>query len=218
VKSYKDCFSNKNFIIAFFSSVLFFILSIIIQVFVSGYTDRAAGGAVSDIFLSNTRVYEVGWIFVWGSIILALFLLFLCLYDLRSFPFVFKSIAFFTVVRAIFVSLTHISVFPNHLIINSSLSGYLLFSGIFTGNDLFFSGHTGLPFLLALIFWKDKVLRIIFLSSSLIFAAVVLLGHIHYSIDVLSAFFITYTVYVIACKLFKKDKAFFETTEPIVSL
>jgi membrane-associated phospholipid phosphatase len=81
-----------------------------------------------------------------------------------------------------------------------------MFSGIFTGNDLFFSGHTGLPFLLALMFWKhDPTSRTIFLGFSILFATVVLMGHIHYSIDVLSAFFITYGIFHICKFLFKKE-------------
>ena len=77
--------------------------------------------------------------------------------------------------------------------------------GIFNGNDLFFSGHTGLPFLLALIFWENKKLRFLFLGFSVLFAVVVLLGHLHYSIDVFAAYFITYTIFHICKFLFKKD-------------
>jgi membrane-associated phospholipid phosphatase len=80
-----------------------------------------------------------------------------------------------------------------------------LFPSIFMGDDLFFSGHAGLPFLLALIFWDDVLLRTIFLGFSVLFSIVVLLGHLHYSIDVASAFFITFTIFVIAKKFFKKD-------------
>ena len=71
-------------------------------------------------------------------------------------------------------------------------------------NDLFFSGHTGAPFLMALVFWPHKRLRYIFLAWSGFFAVVVLLGHIHYTIDVLSAFFITYGIYHIALHFFPK--------------
>ena len=70
---------------------------------------------------------------------------------------------------------------------------------------LFFSGHTGLPFLLALMFWEHKVIRNIFLTFSFTFAIVVLLGHIHYSIDVLSAFFISYGILDVCKFLFKRE-------------
>ncbi len=43
------------------------------------------------------------------------------------------------------------------------------------GSDLFFSGHTGAPFLLALIFWKQPALRAVFLGASGVFAVSVLL-------------------------------------------
>jgi hypothetical protein len=36
-----------------------------------------------------------------------------------------------------------------------------------------------------------------------------LLAHLHYSIDVFAAFFITYSIYHIGIKLFKKDFDFF---------
>jgi membrane-associated phospholipid phosphatase len=74
------------------------------------------------------------------------------------------------------------------------------------GGDLFFSGHTGLPFLIALIYWDHKTYRIIFITLAAIFGSVALMGHLHYSIDVFAAFFITYAIYHIAMQIFKKDK------------
>lgn len=74
-----------------------------------------------------------------------------------------------------------------------------------SSNDLFFSGHTGLPFLFALIFWKYKIPRYVFTVSSGIAGVAVLLSHVHYTIDVLGAYFITYTIYVISKKIFKKE-------------
>jgi hypothetical protein len=62
-------------------------------------------------------------------------------------------------------------------------------NSIFYGGDLFFSGHTGLPFLAALAFWHIPTLRIFYLASTWYFGTVVLLGHYHYSIDVLAALF-----------------------------
>jgi membrane-associated phospholipid phosphatase len=88
-------------------------------------------------------------------------------------------------------------------------------SKISFGGDLFFSGHTGMPFLLALIFWEDKWTRFLFLGFSIMFGIVVLLAHLHYSIDVLSAFFITYTIFHLALYIFKKDRDMFHYFENI---
>ena len=46
------------------------------------------------------------------------------------------------------------------------------------------------------------MLRYLFLAWSVFFGIVVLLGHLHYTIDVLSAFFITYGIVDIAKWLF----------------
>ena len=47
--------------------------------------------------------------------------------------------------------------------------------------------------------------RTISLVASLVFGTAVLLGHLHYSIDVFSAFFITYAIFHLAIWLFPKD-------------
>lgn len=52
-------------------------------------------------------------------------------------------------------------------------------------------------------------LRLLFIGSAIFFGVIVLIAHMHYSIDVLSAFFITYAIYRIAESIFKKDYALF---------
>ena len=210
MQSFKKYFSDKNYLISFLSGSVLLIISLVVQFFISGYVTRSGSGSVTDIVLSNTRVYDVGGIFVWGTIILIAICFFMALARPNYIPFAIKSVAVFTLIRAVFVSLTHISPFPTHVIISSPFFNKEVFNGILTGNDLFFSGHTGMPFLLALMFWDNKKLRFLFLGFSLMFAVVVLLGHLHYSIDVLSAFFITYSIFQI-CKLwFKKDWKLFQ--------
>jgi cell division protein FtsW (lipid II flippase) len=70
-------------------------------------------------------------------------------------------------------------------------------------NDLFFSGHTAVPFLGFLLF-KDSNIRYFFLISSIVLGATVLFMHIHYSIDVFSAFFITFGTFKLGEHVFKK--------------
>ncbi len=211
MQSYKAYFSDKNFVISFLSSVAILAISLVMQFFINAYVTRSISGSVTDIVLSNTRVYNVGWIFVWGTVSLILLGAIVGLSKINYAPFAFKSIAVFILIRSIFISITHISPFPTHILITSTFFNKEAFTGILNGNDLFFSGHTGLPFLLALMFWNiNKKLSYTFIGFSLMFAVVVLLGHLHYSIDVLAAFFITYTIFDICKFLFKRDWKLFQ--------
>lgn len=59
--------------------------------------------------------------------------------------------------------------------------------------DLFFSGHTATMFIMYLITKKNGLFKNCLLIATISIAILVLLQHIHYSIDVLTAFFISYT-------------------------
>jgi membrane-associated phospholipid phosphatase len=212
MKSYKEYFTDKNFLKSFFGGIILLSVSLVAQFFISSYVNSLPSEPVTDLILSNIRVYDVSLIFVYGSVVLLIIGIIIAIRNLNYVPFAMKSLALFTLIRSLFVILTHMSIFPTHITINSAFFNSQAFNGIFTGNDLFFSGHTGLPFLLALMIWnKDKNLRIIFLGFSILFGTVVLLGHIHYSIDVLSAFFITYTIFHICKFIFKREWQIFLT-------
>ena len=210
MQSYKTYFTDKTFLISFFGGLILLATSLVSQFFVTGYVNDLPSTPVTDLILSNIRVYDVGGIFVYGSFLLLFVALFVALRKPSSIPFMLKSVALFTLIRSLFVIMTHFTSFPTRIAIESSFLNHAFFDGIFTGNDLFFSGHTGLPFLLVLMFWDyNKTTRTVFLGFSILFAIVVLLGHIHYSIDVLSAFFITYGIFQICKFLFKQEWEFF---------
>jgi hypothetical protein len=215
---YKEAFSDKKFIRSLFFSFLFLLGALVVNYFAALYAFERASGAVSDIVLSNIPVFDIDWIFVYGPIVFGIWMAFLCISNPRTLPFTMKSIAMFVLIRSGFITLTHIGPFPDRNIIdaNSTLllhaisnnPNFFLFS---TGADLFFSGHTGLPFMLALVFWKRRLTRIFCFVTSIFFGVIVLLGHLHYSIDVASAFFISYTIYVITAKTFKTDREKFQS-------
>lgn len=210
MQSYKTFFTNKSFLISFWGGLTILLISLIARSYVSDYVNGLPNTPVADLILSNVRVYDVGGVFVYGSVLLLVLAIFVGLEKVNRLPFMMKSVALFTLIRSVFVILTHISAFPTAIIIESSFFNHPVFDGIFTGNDLFFSGHTGLPFLLALIFWENKTWKTIFLGFSALFGIVVLLGHIHYSIDVLAAFFITYGIFQICKILFKREWELFQ--------
>ena len=63
--------------------------------------------------------------------------------------------------------------------------------------DLFFSGHTATTFLLVLYLWPRPRLRWIALAAHLVVAASVLLARIHYSIDVVGAWAMTFAIFAL---------------------
>ncbi|GBD87345.1 hypothetical protein BMS3Abin03_01277 [bacterium BMS3Abin03] len=67
----------------------------------------------------------------------------------------------------------------------------LLGSGDILTKDLFFSGHTATLFLLFLL-EERKYLKVIFIISTVVVGASVLLQHVHYTIDVFAAPFFAY--------------------------
>ena len=207
---YKKHFKNKDFIINVLAGVFLLVASMIIGAYAGHYATESASNPVTDIILNNVPVFDVDGIFLYGPLIFWLFVTFLFLKEPKRIPFILKSVALFVLIRSLFVTLTHIGPFPDQSIIHGPQN---FFESLMFGGDLFFSGHTGLPFLLALIFAKDKRLLVLFTAIAIFFGIVVLLGHLHYSIDVLAAFFITYTIYHIACWLFKKDKGLFDSAE-----
>lgn len=202
---YKIHFTNRLFLWCLLSSMLLLGVSLWVNFYASTYATTSASNPVTDIILSNIRVYDVDGLFIYGTLIFWYFFTFLCFVYPYKIPYLFKSIALFVLIRSIFISLTHIAPFGTAIAINSAT----IVNKFTFGADLFFSGHTGLPFLLALVFWNHKKLRTIFLLSSVFFGVVVLLGHIHYSIDVFAAFFITYTIYKLSAVFFKEDIKFF---------
>lgn len=63
--------------------------------------------------------------------------------------------------------------------------------------DLFYSGHTSTIFLMFLCFrrWWDRLLALI---GSLLVGGLLLVQHVHYTVDVLGAFALTYPLYWLA--------------------
>ena len=142
-------------------------------------------------------------VFIWGF---AAFLLWLVaaslLFERRRCAYIAWSYALLTAVRSFFILLTPMSLPPEA----TRLEGDALYSWI--GHyltfkyDLFFSAHTALPFLAFLVFRRPLV-RLSFLAFALTLALTVLLGRLHYSIDVFSAFFIVYALHLAEARWFQ---------------
>mgnify|MGYP001576256137 FL=1 len=204
-EKHKFQWSQKSFLFSAVLAFLFLASSLIVNYAAGNYAVEKASNGVTDIILDNLPTMDVDGIFIYGAILFGLFIAVLLIREPRQIPFIIKSIALFVFIRAVFISLTHLGpIFQQAPPVSN-----IIFRNLMFGADYFFSGHTGLPFLLALSFWSNKYLRNLFLVASFIFGASALLGHYHYSIDVFAAFFISYGIFHIARRLFAGDHKLF---------
>lgn len=68
---------------------------------------------------------------------------------------------------------------------------------LYMTKDLFFSGHTAVTFLILLYVWPQPRLRRITLAAHLLVVASVFLSHLHYSIDVVGAYAVAFSLFVL---------------------
>ncbi len=66
--------------------------------------------------------------------------------------------------------------------------------------DLFYSGHTSTIFLMFLCF-RERISRLLALIGSLAVGSLLLVQHVHYTIDVMGAFVFTYPLYWLSKKI-----------------
>lgn len=206
----KKQFYNSDYFYAVILGVLLFLFSVTFNYIANIYAENSASYAVTDVILNHTKVYNLddAILVVTGALIV--FGLYEAFTQPKKLPFLLKSTALFIFVRSISITLTHIGPFSPHLVFDTS-GRIISLMGLGNSGDLFFSGHTGMPFLWTLIFWEKKVLRYIFMAGSVALGTFVLLAHLHYSIDVFSAFFITYSIFHISQKVFADDWRMFKS-------
>lgn len=68
---------------------------------------------------------------------------------------------------------------------------------VYLTKDLFFSGHTATTLLLLLYVWPHPKLRWPMLASHLLIVASLFFAHLHYTIDVIGAYAITFSLFVL---------------------
>jgi hypothetical protein len=191
----KDIIEHKYKILL---ALLFLAIAAVATVLSSTYVDEITTIAVPDLLLDVLPVVNLSFLFVWGIIaVVAVYILYPFLYKPRKIHYSIGILSLFLMVRSAFIILTHLKA-PAGAI---PVAGSGILSFVTYSNDLFFSGHTGLPFLGFLVY-ESRRIRYFMLGASIVLAITVLLMHVHYSIDVASAYFITYGVYKIGDQLF----------------
>lgn len=165
------------------------------------YATKMAGPPVGDLILDHIPTLDLTTLHVSVAIGFWLAVVTWILGHPQAHAFTTRAFAVLLLVRSFFISITHLGPPPNLLKVEGPFAELILFTG-----DLFFSGHVGAPFLLALIFWHRPAVRWTGLAAAAFFAPVVLLAHVHYSIDVFGALPMVWAIYEASCRLYPQHR------------
>ena len=189
-KQWKREFLDHKYLILI--SLILLALAYLVSFIASTYVDSIITTIVPDLILDHIPVLDLDMVFGYGIIIVIstifIYTVFFRIKDAHRVTFQFSLLLF---VRSFFMVLTHLGKPAVAKAVTDLPAFYQLFN---FHNDLFFSAHTAVPFMAFLIFRKEKIGKF-FLLMAIILAITVLFMHVHYSIDVFSAFFITFGVY-----------------------
>lgn len=174
-------------------------LVIVINPFFFTHIQQRQGIELNDWILNFIPQYDVSipvFCIMWGMVVLAIFRAAQNPKFLITFGWTYLLLA---VSRIISISLVPLNM-PKGLI---NLHDPII--NIFYGNqlvtkDLFYSGHTATMFLIFLCL-KNKYDKAFALTATIAIAILLLVQHIHYTIDVIAAPFFTYLLYLISKKI-----------------
>lgn len=195
-------FKDRTYVVSLVTGMLVFVGGFFVNYYVSLYHDNFVYASVGDVILNRLPTYNLEFLFIDGFYFLIV-LLFVYPTFVRPElgPFMLKTFGLLLLLRSGFIMLTHVGPPEGFFYAGAEdVFGGPLKKFIFR-NDLFFSGHTAIPFL-GFLLLRGERFRWFFFASSLVMGATVLLMHVHYSIDVFSAFFIAHGIYVLSDRIF----------------
>ncbi|MBI2638461.1 hypothetical protein HYW83_02620 [Candidatus Peregrinibacteria bacterium] len=201
---WRELLKEKNFRISLLVGIFLLFTALIVMNLAASYKETVIVQPVGDLILDRLPPLDLNISFTYGFfLIITLIVLYPLFFKPQLGPFTAKTMAAFLIIRAFFITLTHIGA-PKGFLLPAWGGDPDSALRLFYVNDLFFSGHVGLPFLAALLFWENKFMRWFMIIMSFVQALTVLFLRVHYSIDVFSAFFITYAIYIVSDKIFNK--------------
>jgi membrane-associated phospholipid phosphatase len=190
--NWKKAWDNKYFRIYFPIITVAFVVVILIYGRFLDFIELRSGSILQDPVLNSFEPKEVTW-YTFGIIYISVIMV---LFHLSWQPvqllIAFQAYIFIALARMLSMYLTPLDP-PPLLIPLEDPFVQSVSSGVLT-RDLFFSGHTSTLFLLFLSCTGRKM-KVFFLICTILVGILVLVQHVHYSIDVVAAPFYAYTCY-----------------------
>lgn len=195
---WKTFFKNSKSRTEFILTIIIFVPLLISFSQFLLFVEERKGVVLNDPILSLYNPIDLTWL-IFGLIYISIILFFFNnIKDPKMVIIALQVYGLMVVFRIIAMYLTPFEA-PETLLLLNDPFVQLFGEGDILTKDLFFSGHTGTLFLLFLLA-KNKFLKVIFLSATILVGFAVLLQHVHYTIDVFVAPFIAFASYTIIMK------------------
>jgi len=201
---WRAAFSDYSFTIKLVTTIAIFAIGALQFPTYFYHIQKREGQILNDYILNYLPAHDVStpiFAIIYGLLIYMLFRI------LRN-PNLFLLFGLTFVIETVF-RMTTIYLFPlNHpqnlVILHDTFAELLIY-----GNnepitkDLFFSGHTA-TMVMIWLFVEKPLEKFIAAIATFLLASLLLIQHVHYSVDVLGAFFFTYLSYLIAKQIVDK--------------
>lgn len=180
--------------------VTFLLLSVVISALTNflNFVEVRKGVALSDPILNLFKPVDLTWLIfalIYVSLIAGIISL---AKNPKRLLFTVQLYTLMVAVRIVAMYLLPLEPPVKMIVLNDPFVEYFGTGQTLT-KDLFFSGHTATLLILYLVS-ENKMMKIVFLISTIAVAISVLLQHVHYSIDVFAAVFFTYACYKLVLK------------------
>ena len=199
--SWLEVWQHKRFRYKTIIALLLVAIILILLPTFFAFIEKREGMVLQDFVLDAIPAMDVSiptFAIIWSVVLLVFYRIY---QNPRLFLVVAYGFILMCVLRVLTISLLPLHPPPGLIVLKDPIANIAYGgNGIFITKDLFYSGHTGNMFLFFLCL-EHKWDKIIALAASFLVGILVMVQHIHYSIDVFAAFLFTYFIYLGAKKL-----------------
>jgi membrane-associated phospholipid phosphatase len=199
--SWSDAWQLKRFRYKTIIALLLVAIILIMLPPFFAFIEKRDGMVLQDYVLDAIPAMDVSiptFTIIWSVVLLVFYRIY---QNPRLFLLVAYGFILMCVLRMLTISLLPLNPPPGLIVLKDPIANIAYGgNGIFITKDLFYSGHTGNMFLFFLCL-QHKWDKIIALTASFLVGILVMVQHIHYSIDVIAAFLFTFFIYLGAKKL-----------------
>ena len=192
--SWGQAWQNRSFRTKLITALLLFIGLLLLLPSFFAFIEKREGAVLNDWILNYVPARDFSvpiFIIIWSVFLLVIFR---SIHDPALFLLVILSLVALLILRMSAIYLFELNPPQGLIVLRDPLISITYGGrGIFITKDLFFSGHTSNLFMVYLCLQKRRD-KIFVLLGTVTVAVLVLVQHVHYSMDVIGAFIITFFV------------------------